>query len=162
VSHLPALGSRGEGWVVLQLIAIGLVIGSASYGRDVPPAEPVGWLLRNGGLALVVAGGALLFWGYVELQRARTFSIMPRPIAGGVLVESGPYRLVRNPIYSGLVVGSLGIAAARNSVLTLLAAVVLLVVLDLKRRREEVWLAARFPAYEAYRRRTKALIPFFY
>jgi len=147
---------------VLQLIAIGLVIASARYGREGPPPEPADWLLRDGGLALIVAGGALILWGYIELQRARAFSILPRPIAGGELAESGPYRLIRNPIYSGLLIGAVGIAAARNSVLTLLAAAALFVILDLKRRREEVWLTARFPAYEAYRSRTKALIPFVY
>lgn len=38
----------------------------------------------------------------------------------------------------------------------------LAIVLDLKRRREEAWLAARYPGYGAYRARTKALIPFLY
>jgi putative ABC transport system permease protein len=46
--------------------------------------------------------------------------------------------------------------------LAALAAVLLALVLDLKRRREEAWLLARFEGYEAYRLRTKALVPFVY
>jgi protein-S-isoprenylcysteine O-methyltransferase Ste14 len=159
---MPSLGPRGEGWVVLQILAIGAVVVSARYGREAPAEEPLVSVLRVGGLGLMVAGGLLLFWGYLELTRRRAFSILPRPIAGGELVESGPYRLIRNPIYSGLVVGALGIAAARNSVSTLLAAAVLFVVLDLKRRREEAFLVARYPGYAAYRSRTRAFAPYLY
>ena len=42
------------------------------------------------------------------------------------------------------------------------ATLALAVTLDLKRRREELWLAERFEGYAAYRQRTKALIPFLY
>jgi protein-S-isoprenylcysteine O-methyltransferase Ste14 len=113
-------------------------------------------------MAMEVAGGLLFLWGYIELRGGHAFSILPRPIAGADLVESGPYRRIRNPIYSGLIVGALGVAAARASLVTLLAAGLLFVVLDLKRRREEVFLAAAYPTFEAYCRRTKALIPFLY
>lgn len=162
MTRIPSLGPRGEGWVVLQILAIGLVVVSPRFDQTVPSDEPLSSLLRTAGLAIILASGVLLLWGYVELRRSRSFSILPRPIAGGELVDTGPYRLIRNPIYSALVLGGLGIAAARSSVLTVVATIVLFVVLDLKRRREEVWLASRYPGYAAYRDRTKAFIPFVY
>ena len=160
MSRIPSLGPRGEGWVVLQFSAIGLVIASAGY--SVPVDEPMATLARLGGQALILAGGGLVVWGSVALRGGQAFSILPTPPASGELVESGPYRLIRNPIYSGLVITALGGAATRHSLATLGATVVLFLVLDLKRRREEVFLAARYPDYDAYRRRTKALIPWVY
>jgi protein-S-isoprenylcysteine O-methyltransferase Ste14 len=162
VNRIPSLGARGEGWVALQLAAIGLVAVAPAFDDQPTLVEPLASILRVGGQAIVLASFGLLLWGYLELRRARAFSVMPRPIAGGQLVESGPYRLIRHPIYSALILGAVGIAAQRGSWLTLLAAVGLLAVLDLKRRREEAWLAARFEAFAAYRARTKAFIPFVY
>jgi len=162
VSRIPSLGPRGEGWVVLQLVGIALVVVSPRFDVETRPGEPVASVLRVGGQVLLLASLALLLWGYVELQRSGAFSILPRPIVGGRLVESGPYRVIRNPIYSGLVIGAIGIAASRVSWLTLVAAVVLFVILDLKRRREELWLASRYEDYAAYRDRTKAFVPLLY
>ena len=78
------------------------------------------------------------------------------------MAETGPYRWVRHPLYLGLIVAGLGTASSRTSLVSLAATIGLAIVLDLKRRREEAWLVERFPGYEAYRRRTKALIPFVY
>jgi protein-S-isoprenylcysteine O-methyltransferase Ste14 len=162
VSRIPSLGPRGEGWVALQVVALGLVILTARFGRELGPPEPVGSLVRTLGIALILIGVVLLLWGSVELKRGQAFSILPKPIGGGDLVETGPYRFVRNPIYSALVIGALGMAIARFDGWTLASAVVLFAVLDLKRRREEVWLSDRYPGYAAYRRRTKAMVPFLY
>jgi protein-S-isoprenylcysteine O-methyltransferase Ste14 len=54
---------------------------------------------------------------------------------------------------------ALGLALDRPWLGTVVAASLLALVLDLKRRREEVWLAARYSAYPTYREHTKALIP---
>jgi len=162
MSRIPSLGPRGEGWVALQVVALGLVVVTPQLGGAPAAPEPVGSILRAIGIALILAGGALLLWSIVELRRARAFSVLPLPIEGGELAQAGPYRLVRNPIYSALVIGALGIAITRFDGWTLAAAIVLFVVLDLKRRREEAWLSDRYPGYAAYRRRTKAMIPFLY
>ena len=110
----------------------------------------------------MLLGFAVVIAGSIELRRAEAFTVLPNPRAEGKLVETGPYRYIRNPIYAGLILASLGWAVMRVSVLAVLAAVLLAVVLDLKRRREEGWLVERFPGYRAYRERTKAFVPFVY
>jgi protein-S-isoprenylcysteine O-methyltransferase Ste14 len=162
-SRIPSLGPRGEGWVILQLAGITAV----SYAGRLDPGGPtIDPGLRSGletaGLIVLAASAVLLFSGVALLIGASSFSIYPRPISDGQLVESGPYAIVRHPVYSGLILGGFGFALQRASIATLLATFFLAAVLDLKRRREEAWLIDRFPAYAEYRRRTRALLPFLY
>ncbi len=112
-----------------------------------------------GVVAIVVAGG-LAGRGIWDLRSG--LSPFPRPIAGAPLIESGAYRLIRHPIYSGLVLGAIGWGLVTGSVLTIGAAGLLFILLAAKSHREELWLAAIHPGYGAYRRRTKRLIPWIY
>jgi protein-S-isoprenylcysteine O-methyltransferase Ste14 len=160
-ARIPSLGPRGEGWVFLQLVAMFAV--AVTYGAAGEPADDGSVLpLRVLGWLVVGLGGALILGGYLALSGVRSFSIMPMPLPAGELVQSGLYRIVRHPVYAGLIVGGLGLAVIRSSVPTVVATVVLFAILDLKRRREEAWLSARFPGYLAYMGRTKALLPFLY
>jgi protein-S-isoprenylcysteine O-methyltransferase Ste14 len=76
------------------------------------------------------------------------------------LVTSGPYRLVRHPIYSGILVAGVGTALALNWVW--LAAVVLPAVFFIYSATvEERYLTEQFPdEYPAYKRSTKMLVPY--
>jgi protein-S-isoprenylcysteine O-methyltransferase Ste14 len=158
---LPDLGPRGEGWVALQVVGFALVAGA---GLLLPGAagDPLATLVPALGGLLIWAGGALALWGLGGLQEANALTAVPHPRAGARLVDSGAYRLVRHPIYGGLILGALGWAMVRLSLPALLAAVYLVAVFELKRRREEAWLMERYPTYAAYRHRTRALIPFLY
>jgi protein-S-isoprenylcysteine O-methyltransferase Ste14 len=69
---------------------------------------------------------------------------------------------VRHPIYTGLILGTLGWSLWRSSLLGVGLAVLLLVFFDLKSRREERWLTEAYPGYPEYRRRVRKLIPFAY
>jgi protein-S-isoprenylcysteine O-methyltransferase Ste14 len=161
MSRLPALGPRGEGWVALQFLAIGLI---ALAGRvdasDI--AALAGPIPIVAGTFLIVVGVAIAIRGYLDLNGARAFTAFPYPRPDGSLVETGAYRLVRHPLYAGLILGGVGYSIVRASPLGLAATAALFVVLDLKRRREETWLVERFPGYGAYRRRSRALIPYLY
>jgi protein-S-isoprenylcysteine O-methyltransferase Ste14 len=162
-SRIPALGPRGEGWVALQGICFALIV-AAVYSAPHDPAEDdvsAGTRMLFGYLFGILAA-AFLGSGIAELKRARAFSYVPRPSEHGRLVESGAYRLVRHPIYTGLILGALGLAINVPWAGTFIGFALLAVVLDLKRRREEVLLAARYPGYAAYKARTRALIPFLY
>ncbi|HTT68600.1 MAG TPA: isoprenylcysteine carboxylmethyltransferase family protein [Gemmatimonadales bacterium] len=155
-------GSRGEWYVVAQVLLIALVL----FGPRSPAAWPA-WgpaglrqVLRFAGAGLMVAGALLFGWGVWALGRAIT--PLPHPRAGAALVSSGPYAFVRHPIYGGLVLLALGFAAGIQDWLALGFAALLVVLLDVKSRREERWLEERHPTYADYRRRVRKLIPFVY
>jgi len=158
---LPPLGPRGEGWVAIQLVIFAAV---AAAGLALPGSldEPAATLTSVAGWGLVAAGGVLAIAGLVGLQRGDALTAMPHPRDEARLVVHGAYRLVRHPVYGGLVLAAAGWAVARASIAALAGAALLLVFFDLKRRREEAWLEARFAGYAAYRARTRRLIPWIY
>ena len=106
-SRLPALGPRGEGWVVAQfglfaIIAIAGLRDLVGYGSVTPWGRAVSVV----GIVAIVVGGGLAARGIWDLRSG--LSPFPRPTAGAPLIESGAYRLIRHPIYSGLVLGAIG------------------------------------------------------
>ena len=157
--RIPSLGPRGEGWVALQFLLIAAVIGACWWtGGGWPEAlqseaGPVGTVLLIGGLLIGVTGAVGL---------ASSFTVMPRPRDDGGLVTTGIYRFVRNPIYSGLILAMVGASLGSGSWVALALSVALGVLLDLKTRREEVFLRERFPGYGAYAARTRKFIPGIY
>jgi protein-S-isoprenylcysteine O-methyltransferase Ste14 len=154
-------GARGEWFVVAQVVLIGLVFfgprtvaGRPSWPFPFPHACPVA------GGALMVLGGGLFGAGLFRLGRGLT--PLPYPKDGAELVQTGPFALVRHPMYGGGLILGLGWALCVQCWLTLGYVAALFVFLDVKSRREERWLAERFPAYATYRRRVRKLIPFVY
>ncbi len=140
---------RGAGWVWAQftLMAVILALGV------LPPRWPE-WV-RVLGVLLLLAGVAVFVWAARTL--GGSFTAYPRPRPEGVLVEDGPYRFVRHPVYSAGVLVLLGYGLLTSVVAT--AAVPAIAVLWwLKSRVEERHLAARFPAYADYRRRVRRRI----
>jgi protein-S-isoprenylcysteine O-methyltransferase Ste14 len=161
MSRLPALGPRGEGWVAIQVVIFAAIAWSGWFmaGAWTGAVATLGLI---GGSVLIVAGGALATVALIALDGGDALTAVPHPRDAARLVDSGAYRLSRHPIYGGLIIAAFGWALARGSLVAAAGALVLLVFFDLKRRREEVWLVARYPDYEAYRARTRRLIPFLY
>jgi protein-S-isoprenylcysteine O-methyltransferase Ste14 len=92
----------------------------------------------------------------------RGLTPLPYPKDGAGLVQTGPFALIRHPIYGGGLMLALGFALMIQSWLTLGYAAVLFAFLDGKSRREERWLAEKYPEYASYQRRVRKLIPFVY
>ena len=157
-SRLPSLGPRGEGWVAIQFALLPVIVGAGYLG----PAwgEPIRTVTTVAGALLLAAGGLLGGRGVFDLRENLT--PLPHPKEDARLVEAGAYRLVRHPIYGGLVIAAFGWGLLAASLAALVAAAVLLVFFDLKSRREEAWLQERFPGYPAYRARSRRLIPWLY
>lgn len=158
MSRLPSLGPRGEGWVAIQFLLLPLValagfVGPAWTGQARLATDIVG-------LGLMAAGTALGGLGLIALRSSLT--PLPYPRDGAELIETGAYRLARHPIYGGIVIAAAGYALVTASPLALVGALVLLAFFRLKSAREEVWLLARYAGYEAYRDRTRRLLPFVY
>jgi protein-S-isoprenylcysteine O-methyltransferase Ste14 len=158
MSRLPSLGPRGEGWVVIQVVLFVLVVVAGTAGPAVEGAARVALALP--GAALVAAGAWLAVRGLLDLREALT--PLPHPRDGAELVDTGAYRLVRHPIYGGLVLAATGWALLTAAIPALLGAAVLLAFFRLKSGREESWLRERYPGYAAYAAQTKRLIPYLY
>jgi protein-S-isoprenylcysteine O-methyltransferase Ste14 len=80
---------------------------------------------------------------------------------GHQLVQSGPYRFVRHPIYTAILLMCLGTAIAGGSVRQWLGLVMVCIGFCIKLRREEIVMLRHFPEeYPTYRNRVKALVPF--
>jgi protein-S-isoprenylcysteine O-methyltransferase Ste14 len=161
MSKLPALGPRGEGWVAIQVVVFAAIAWAGWF-------MPGGWtgaaatLGAMAGGALIAAGGLLATAAVVALDGGDALTAVPHPRDAARLVDSGAYRLSRHPIYGGLIIAAFGWALVRGSIVAGAGALILLVFFDLKRRREEAWLVDRYVDYEAYRARTRRLIPFLY
>lgn len=148
--RIPTLGPRGEGWAVAQFalgVAI-LVAGIAGQGWSAMTAPP----RVVGGIAIGVAGWGLFVAGLVGLGSSLT--PFPKPSERSTLRTGGAYRLVRHPIYGGSMLVALG-WSLMSSPLALLPTGLLAVLFELKSRHEESMLRARFPDYDAYRRRVR-------
>ena len=158
-SHVPSLGRNGGGWVLLQFVALGAAFTGAWRFRGDAEGQLLTVLVALGS-ALIVLGVVVLVFGFRNL--GHSVSILPRPVEGGTLVVDGIYTYIRHPFYLGLMLVMAGFSVAMDSVVGLVLCVVLEIVLDLKSRREEIWLRERYSGYEQYAARTKRFVPYVY
>jgi protein-S-isoprenylcysteine O-methyltransferase Ste14 len=153
-------GARGEWYVVIQ-VALLVLLGFGPRGvGGLEWPRAIAAVTTGLGVALMVAGAALLTAALAKL--GRNLTPLPYPKDDGTLVQTGAYRLVRHPIYSGGIALAFGWAFSVQGILTVAYAVLLFVLFDVKSRREERWLAAKFPGYADYQKRVRRLIPFVY
>ena len=135
------------GLVVLQVLALAAVMWPWNAGHW----NAWAWVP-------IVAGFALKGW-MVTHNPPSNFSVLPEPRANARLITTGPYALVRHPLYLGLIIFAFGCAIGWNTPVHWFAAVVLALILDAKSRREEYFLLERFPEYRDYAARSPRLVP---
>jgi protein-S-isoprenylcysteine O-methyltransferase Ste14 len=110
------------------------------------------------GIVLTVAGISFAIWARIYLGGNWSSSVTVK--VGHQLVRSGPYRWVRHPIYSGMILGMLGTAIVRGQVRGLVAVALLYVGFTIKSRIEERAMMSTFGAeYDEYSRTTGAIVP---
>lgn len=132
--------------VLLGAIGVGIAVdGSTAFGDD-PLLRLTGVVMAGGGVAL----------GWVAARAlGPALVISPEPRAGANLVDHGPYRLVRHPVYGSVLLVVTGVALALGSSLGLAGVPVLSAFLVAKVRYEETRLRIRYPGYASYRRRVR-------
>jgi protein-S-isoprenylcysteine O-methyltransferase Ste14 len=136
--------------IVLLLLRLRILKGHRAVTSDP-------WL-QGIGLALFVLGLALAVWARVYI--GRNWGMPMSEKADPELVTTGPYRVIRHPIYSGIILAMIGTAVA-VSLYWLIAVVLLGGYFFYSATREERYLTERFPeAYPRYKKSTKMLIPF--
>jgi protein-S-isoprenylcysteine O-methyltransferase Ste14 len=111
------------------------------------------------GVALLTAGLAFAVWARVHLGRNWSGAVTIKE--GHELIRSGPYALVRHPIYTGILAAVFGTTIASGTVHAALGFLVIAVALLRKVHVEEGLLSETFPdEYPRYRAQVPALIPF--
>ena len=139
----------------LIIIVLAVVLLRVFRGDGLGITSPV---LAATGTFLFAAGLAFAVWARLHLGRNWGMPMTTKDEPE--LVTSGPYRLVRHPIYSGVLLGLVGTALATNLYWLIIAAVMGAYFLY-SAKVEEGLMTAAFPSvYPSYRARTKMLIPF--
>ena len=119
------------------------------------------WTAAVGLRILEGAGLALGLWALLAMRLAN-LHILPDVRPNAQLVQRGPYRLIRHPMYSALLLTTLPLLVDHFSWVRLLFWLVLLSDLLIKLHYEERLLTASYPNYPAYQQQTKRLVPFIY
>ena len=149
---------RGAIYVFIQaVLLIALFFGPADLlGKPETIHYPL-WLI---GRAFFYLGLGIAIWAAISL--GPNLTPLPKPKQNGELIQTGIYKMVRHPIYFGVIILGFGWAATVQNWYTFIVAIVLLLFFDMKSRKEEEWLLEKFPDYKDYQRRTKKLIPLIY
>lgn len=155
---MPALNNREDtshSWLSMALVATQFLL--IALIMLAGPLWPTHWSLHG----MMVLGGVIALWAFLAmgLGNIRAFPEIPQH---GRLVVHGPYRWVRHPMYTSVLVITLAWTVEHPLPFRVGLWVGLVVTLWIKLRYEEQLLLIRFPSYEEYRLRTKRLIPFLF
>jgi protein-S-isoprenylcysteine O-methyltransferase Ste14 len=156
MTHPPPNPTRQRliawGFVAIQaLLLLGLVLAPRGTQWPVTPAvQIVGW-------TAIASGIALGLWSARYLGRGLT----PSPLPNGAvdLVTAGPYRYVRHPMYTAVMLLAAGVAVRSGSWIVVGVTVALVGLFSVKSRWEEQRLTASFPGYAAYRQSVPRFVP---
>lgn len=134
-----------------------LIYGSLLSSRILPE----GIVVDSIGLAILILGLGFGIWARLHLGRYWSARIVLAK--DHQLIQTGPYHLVRNPIYFGGLVAVIGTAIVTSEVRGVFAIVLVLIAFMQKIRLEERWMLERFGlTYIEYQKKVKAFIPFIY
>jgi protein-S-isoprenylcysteine O-methyltransferase Ste14 len=146
-------------YLVLTALAAILLNGSARiihWNRVVIPHTLATGIVGD---ALVLSGLFIAIWARVTL--GGNWSARVTLKEDHELIQRGPYRVVRHPIYSGLLLMILGTAILAGHIGGFITLVVCFGGFWMKLRQEEALLTKHLAGYSEYMRHTKALVPFF-
>lgn len=146
--HIDSLKSIT--FVFLQLFCLGLI-------------AVTGPLIASNTFFIIIQflGFILGIWAVLAMK-VGNFHILPDPFSWSRLVTSGPYRLIRHPMYLALLMVTLPLVISTFTVFRLALYLVLLVTLLLKLNFEENLLRRQLEGYDQYTQQSFRLIPFIY
>ncbi len=126
-----------------------------AYRRFLPDSVIYLWI----GLAMTIIGVMFAIWARVKL--GRNWSGIVTVKQNHELIRTGPYALVRHPIYTGIMLAVFGTAIFDGEIRSILLMIATLTILAQKMKMEEQFMTEQFGSeYASYRLNTKALVPF--
>ncbi len=155
------LGFRAEAGYRTVLVIGALIFFVPAHGYEGPLRL---WHIGWGGawvcVALVALGFAFCWWARIHLGRLWSGTVTRK--TDHRVIDSGPYAIVRHPIYTGILLAVLATLAAKGTVLGIAGAILITLGLWMKARIEERWLSQELGAgaYDAYRRKVPMLLPY--
>lgn len=145
---MDSFAAKGGWWVAGQVVLLLAAAAAWIVWGD-------GWGLPAVGAGLALALAGTILGGTGMLALGANLSAYPEPRPGGHLVERGPYRLVRHPIYGGILLGTVGFSLADGNWPGLVVAGALALLFWGKAGFEEARLLSGLPGYDDYRGRVR-------
>jgi protein-S-isoprenylcysteine O-methyltransferase Ste14 len=136
---------------VQGFILILLIFTSSGFGPSSFSSNTIGRVLQLAGWVAIIVSA---------FNIRSVLTVEPLPRENGKLSTHGLYKYVRHPMYSGVLILSLGIAVTSGSLFKYLLVIFLLVLFFYKSSYEEKFLRAQYPEYEKYAKKTPRLFPF--
>ena len=119
-----------------------------------PVAPAIGWLLAG----LAICGFLFMWWARIHLGQLWSSSVTRKEHHH--VVDSGPYAIVRHPIYTGLLIAIVGTMLIRVTIVTIIGSGLIAAGIYVKARVEEEFLRQQLgDSYAAYARRVPMLVP---
>ena len=148
--------SRNQKWSLSQVIFLLTIIFIPFKIRINLPS-----VIRYLGISFMVIGIGLASYAVISLES--NLKPSPRPRAGGSLITTGLYGIVRHPAYSGVAIAALGYSFWMNDAVRVVLTGALCILFDYKSKIEEEWLEKTYPEYTSYKKRvTNKFIPWVY
>lgn len=139
--------------LILVIVQISCLI--ILFGTGPSLADPLPLLLLEI-IALVIG-----FWGIITMRKSR-LNVFPDVLKGSSLISSGPYKLIRHPMYLSLFLLSISLLLTESNTLRIIIVIILCINLLFKVEFEEKLLKKKFPGYKDYASRTWKIFPYLY
>ena len=148
--------------VIWLVIAVSIMAGVFVAQNFRAAALPHGRMFATAGVVLFVAGLILRWWAIITLGRFFTVDVTIEK--DHALVERGPFRIVRHPSYTGVLLTFVGLALSMGNWAALLVILIPIGAAFIHRMNveEDALSQALGPRYAEYMKRTKRLVPFIY
>jgi len=137
--------------VIIQIICLGYL----AITGPMLPSNFYMWILYLLGLILGI-------WAVIKMVLVSKLRVTPGIAQGSKLVTDGPYKYVRHPMYSGVLLAGLSLVINYPNILRVIILAILVVDLVIKMNYEEILLKIYFSDYKVYKRFTWKLIPYLY
>lgn len=142
---------------LLVVLQFGLLAGLAFLAAPQALSGAIHW----GSGVLTGTSVALAAWTLIH-NRPGNFNIRPMPKSWGTLITSGPYRHIRHPMYTAVLLGGAALASLSTDLPGWLAWTALAGVLWLKSSFEERWMREQHPGYGAYAKTSNRFVPWLF